>query len=75
MPKKTRVSTLMDSQPVKRSKTPLKAARQKCCHIFWSFRNKIRLKNSVLAVSKILRLFVNIWTLEDKYYLSVKASV
>ena len=32
-------------------------------------------KNSVLLVSKILRLFVNIFTPGDKYSLSVKTSV
>ena len=30
-------------------------------HIFWSYRRKISSKNYVLVVSKILRLFVNIW--------------
>ena len=32
-------------------------------------------QNSVLVVSDILRLFVNIFTPDDKYSLSVKASV
>ena len=32
-------------------------------------------KTSVLVVSEILRLFVNILTPDDKYSLSVKASV
>ena len=35
---------------------------------------KISLKNSVLVVSEILRLFVNILTPDDKYFLPVKAS-
>ena len=34
-----------------------------------------QLENSILRVSEILRLFVNIPTTEDKYSLSVKASV
>ena len=75
MPKKPRVRTLMDSQHVKGSKTLLKSARKYFCHIFWSFRKKISSKNSVLVVSEILRLFVNILTLDEKYRLSVKASV
>ena len=36
---------------------------------------KISSKNSFLEVSEILRLFVNIFTPEDKYSLSVNASV
>ena len=75
MPKKPRVRTLMDSQHVKGSETLLKSARQNFCHIFWSFRKKISSKNSVLVVSEILRLFVNILTPDDKYSLLVKASV
>ena len=42
---------------------------------FLSLWKKINSKNSVLAVSEILRLFVNILTPDDKYCLSVKASV
>ena len=59
----------------KRSETLLKSARQNFCQILWSFRKKISSKNSVLVASKISRLFVNIFTPDDKYYLSVKASV
>ena len=36
---------------------------------------KIRTKNFVLVVSEVLRLLVNILTPDDKYSLSVKASV
>ena len=75
MPKKPRVRTPMDSQHVKGSKRLLKYARQYVSHIFWSLRNKITSKNSILLVSEILRLFVDILTPDDKYSLSVKASV
>ena len=75
MPKKTRVITLKDSQHVKWSETLLKSARENFSQIFRSFRNKISSKISVLVVSKILTLFVNILTPDDKYSLSVKASV
>ena len=75
MPKKAHVRTLMESQYVKRSEKVLEYARHKFCHIFWSFRKKIISKNSVLVVSKILRLFVNVLTPDDKYSASVKASV
>ena len=75
MPKKIPVRNLMDSQHVKVSERLLKSARQYFCHIFWSLWKKISSKNSVLVVSEILRLFVNILTPDDKYSLSVKASV
>ena len=73
MPKKPRVRTLMDRH-VKGSGTLLKSARQNFCHIFRSFRKKVSSKNSVLVVSKILRLFVNILTPDDRYSFSGKAS-
>ena len=75
MPKKQRIRTLMDSQHVKGSETLHKSAQQYFCHIFWSLWKKISSKNSVLVVSEILRLFVNILTPDEKYSLSVKASV
>ena len=75
MLKKPRVRTLMDSQHVKVSETMLKSTRQYFRYIVWSLWKKISSKNSFLEVSEILRLFVNIWTPDDKYSLSVKASV
>ena len=74
MPKKPCVRILMDSHHVKVSETLLKYAMQYFCHIFWSLCMKIISKNSVLVVSEILRLFVNILTPDDKYSVSVKAS-
>ena len=75
MNRKTRIRTLINSQHVKGSETLLKSARQYFCHIFWSLWKKISSKNSVLVVSEILRLFVNILTPDDKHSLSVKAGV
>ena len=75
MPKKPRVRTLMDSQHVKGSGTLLKSARQKFCFSFSSLWKKISPKNSGLVASLILRLFVNIFTPDDKYSFTVKASV
>ena len=75
MPKKSCLRTLMDSQHVKGSERLLKSARQYLCHIFWSLWKEISLKNSVLVVPEILRLFANILTPDDKYSLSVKANV
>ena len=73
--KKSRVWRLIYSQPVKVSKTLLKSAWQYFCRVFWSVWNKMSLKKSLSVVSETLRLFVNILTPDDKYTLSVKASV
>ena len=75
MQKKPSVRTLMESQDVKESEILLKSARKYFCHIFWSLLKEISSKNSVLVVSEMLRLFVNILTPDDKYCLSVKACV
>ena len=65
----------MDSHHVKVSERLLKSAVQYFYHIFLSLQKEIGSKNFVLAVSEILRLFVNILTPNDKYSLSVKATV
>ena len=65
----------MDSQHVNSSETLLKSAWQYFYQIFWSLWKKIGLKSSVLVVSEILILFVKILKTDDKYSLSVKASV
>ena len=75
MLKKTRVRTLMDCQHVKMSETLVKSARLYICDIFWSLWKKTSSGNSLLVVSIILILFVNILTHDDKYSVSVKASV
>ena len=75
MPKKSHIRTLMDSQHVEASKTLHKSSLQYICHIFWSIWKEISSKNSVLVVSETLRLFVNTFTPNDKYSLSVKVSV
>ena len=75
MPKKLRARTLMNNQHVKVSERLVKYARQYFCHIFLSLWKKIISRNFVLVVSEILRLFVNIFTPDDKYSLSVKSSV
>ena len=68
MPKKTPVRTLKDSQHFKGKETVL-------CYIFSSLGKKITSKNSFLEVFKMLRLFVNILTPDDSYFLLVKAVV
>ena len=75
MLKKPRDRTLMDSQHLKKSERLLKSARHYFYHIFWSLVKEITSRNSVLLVSEISKLFVNILTPDEKYSLSVKASV
>ena len=75
MPKKPSVRTLMDSQHIQSSGRLPKSARQYFCHIFWSLWKETSPKNSLLVVSEILKLFVNILAPDEKSSLSVKASV
>ena len=75
MPKKPGVRTLMDSQHVKVSERLHKSARLYFCDLFRLLGKKISSRNSVLLLYEILRLFVYILTPDDKYSLSVKASV
>ena len=75
MPKKPRVKTLMHSQHVKGSEPHLTSAQKYFCDIFLSFRKNISAKNSVLVVSEILRLFVNILPPNEMSCLSVKTTV
>ena len=65
----------MDSQHVKGCETLLKSARQYFSHMFLPLSKEISSKNSVLVVSEILRFFVNVFTPDEKYSPSVKASV
>ena len=53
----------------------LQSERQYFHYIFWSFWKKIRSRTSFLEVSEILRFFLTIVTPDNKYILSVKASV
>ena len=65
----------MDSQHVKVSETLLKSSRQCFCDISWSLSKKISPTNAFLEVYEIFRLFVSIVAPDNKYILSVKASV
>ena len=75
MSEKPRVRTVMGSQHSEASEKLLQSAWQYFSNIFWWLWKKISLKNSVLVVFEILRLFVNILRPNEKFSLSVKASV
>ena len=75
MPKKFRFGTLMHGPHVKGSERLLKSARQYFCYIFRSLWMKVSSKSCVLVLSETFRVFVKILTPDQKYSLSVKASV
>ena len=75
MPKKSRVRTLMDIEHVKGYEKLLKSSRQYFSQIFLSLWKEIISKGSVSILCEILRQFVKILTPDDKYSLSIKASV
>ena len=66
---------MMESEYIKRCERLPKSARHYFSHVFWSFWDEINSKGSFLVVSEILRLFVHILTPDEKYSLTVKASV
>ena len=51
----------------KRDQTILQFARQHRYHIYWSLWTKFSWEKSILVLWKILRLFVNTLTADDKY--------
>ena len=75
MVKKLRVRTLMAIQHGKVRETMLKSSLKYLWDFIWLLWNNVSSKNSVLVVCKILRLFDNIWTSDDKYSLLGKVSL
>ena len=58
-----------EKQHGKLAQTLLKSERQSLYHIYWSLWRQLSLKKSLLHICKIVRLFVNTLTANDKYYL------
>ena len=75
MRKKPRVRTLIDSQHDKGTETLIEIGQHYFSQIFLTLWKKVSSKNSFLEVSEILRRFVSKLRPDDKYPLSVKASV
>ena len=69
MPKKCRFTEHFNKQHGKDSKTLFKSERRYLRQIYWSFRRQLSLKKSLLVILKILRLFVNTFTADEKYSL------
>ena len=67
MSKKSPFRGLLDNWHGKQLETLFKAERQKLYHIYWSRLMQFRLKKSLSVIGKILGLFVNPLTANDKY--------
>ena len=69
MSKKSRFRRPFQKQHGKRVKTLLKSERQYLYYNHWSISWKLTYEKSLLVIFKILRLFVNTLTADDKYSL------
>ena len=67
MSKNSRFRRLFNKQHGKPSQILLKYARQQLYQLYWSLWSKFSWKNSLLVIWKILGLFVNTLTTDDKY--------
>ena len=69
MSKKHRLRTPFNSQHVKGTQTLVKCTRQYLYHIFPSILGKLSYKMSLLVICKMLGLFFNTLTVNEKYFL------
>ena len=69
MSQKSNFRGSFEKQHSKRAKTLLKFKRQQLYHISWSISRQLTYKRSLLVISKILRLFTNRLSADDKYSL------
>ena len=69
MSNKSRFRGPFNKKHGKRAETLLKSERQDLYRIYWFLRTKIRSKNSPWVICKILGLFVEPLTAQDKYSL------
>ena len=67
--KKSSFTGPFDKQHGKRVEILFKAQRQHLHHIYWTLWRQLGLKNSLWEICKILGLFVNLLTVNDKYSL------
>ena len=66
---KSRFGRPFDTEQGKRSQTLFESAQQQLYHIYWSVWKILCCKKSLLVICKILGLFVNRLTADDKYFL------
>ena len=67
--KKSRVIGPFDKQHGKGDQTRLKIERHQLYQIFWSLWRILSYKKSLLVICKVLKMFVNILTADDKCFL------
>ena len=67
--KKSNFRGSFEKQHSKRDQTLLKFKRQELYQIYWSISRQLTYKRSLLVISKILRLFTNRLSADDKYSL------
>ena len=65
--KRSRFGRPFHEQYGKRSQTLLKSEGQHLFHIYWSLWNQLSWKKSLLVICKILGLFLNTLSADDKY--------
>ena len=69
MSKKSRFRGPFDKQHGNGDQTMLKSERHQLYHIFWSLWRILSYKKSLLVICKVLKMFVNILTADDKCFL------
>ena len=75
MVKKSRFRGLFNKQHNKRGQTVLAFAWQHIYHIYWSLWRQLRCKKSLLEICKLIELFFNTLTADDRYYLLSKENL
>ena len=73
---KSRFRGLFEKQHGKRAQILLKSEQQHLCHIYWSMVMQLKCKKShMLVICKSWRLFVDTFTVDDKYFLLTKENL
>ena len=70
MSEKSRFRFTFQKKDGRRVSALLRSERQHLYHIYWSMGRQFNCKKSLLVICEILRLFVNILSAVDKYWLS-----
>ena len=72
---KSRFRGLFEKQHGKRAQILLKSEQQHLYHIYWSMVMQLKCKKSMLVICKSWRLFVDTFTVDDKYFLLTKENL
>ena len=66
MSKKSCLREPLDKEHGKRAQTLLESEQEHLYHFYWSLWRQLSWKKSLLVICKVLRLFVNTLTVDDK---------